>query len=40
VLAGARPDWPLEVAAEPEGDYRPVIREQYARYARLAGSGQ
>ncbi|MFF5205813.1 FGGY-family carbohydrate kinase, partial [Streptosporangium sp. NPDC000396] len=33
-LTGARPCWPLSVAAEPVPDYRPVIREQYARYAR------
>lgn len=36
VLTGTRPDWPLEVVAEPEPDFRPVIREQYDRYARLA----
>jgi xylulokinase len=40
VLAGERPDWPLEVVAEPEPDHQPVIREQYSRYARLAGSVQ
>lgn len=33
VLSGNRPDWPLTIAAEPEPDFRPVIREQYARYA-------
>lgn len=33
VLSGDRPDWPLTIAAEPEPDFRPVIREQYARYA-------
>jgi xylulokinase len=40
VLTGERPEWPLEVVAEPEGDHQPVIREQYARYARLAGAVQ
>jgi xylulokinase len=40
VLAGEPPDWPLEVVAEPEPDHQPVIREQYSRYARLAGSVQ
>jgi xylulokinase len=40
VLAGARPNWPLEVVAEPTLDHQPVIREQYARYARDAGSVQ
>jgi len=29
VLAGERPDWPLDVVAEPAVDYRPIIREQY-----------
>jgi len=33
VLAGERPNWPLEVVAEPEADHQPVIREQYMRYA-------
>ncbi|MHA7987480.1 FGGY family carbohydrate kinase [Rathayibacter sp. CAU 1779] len=33
VLTGVRPEWPLDVVAEPEPDHRPVIREQYARYA-------
>jgi xylulokinase len=37
VLAGERPQWPLEVVAEPALDHQPVIREQYSRYARLAG---
>jgi xylulokinase len=32
-LTGARPAWPLTIAAEPAPDFRPVIREQYARYA-------
>ncbi|GAB3797216.1 hypothetical protein GCM10028798_08140 [Humibacter antri] len=36
VLTGTHPEWPLEVAAEPKPDFRPIIREQYARYARLA----
>ena len=30
VLAGERPQWPLDVVAEPPVDYRPVIREQYS----------
>jgi xylulokinase len=38
VLAGERPSWPLEVVAEPQVDHQPVIREQYTRYARLAGA--
>ncbi|WP_214316909.1 xylulokinase [Nonomuraea sediminis] len=33
-LTGTRPRWPLSIAAEPVPDYRPVIREQYTRYAR------
>lgn len=33
-LTGTRPRWPLSIAAEPAPDYRPVIREQYTRYAR------
>lgn len=36
VLTGTRPEWPLEVVAEPRPDVRPVIRQQYDRYARLA----
>jgi xylulokinase len=36
VLTGSRPEWPLDVVARPEPDHRPVIREQYDRYARLA----
>lgn len=28
---GERPEWVLPIVAEPERDYRPVIREQYAR---------
>ncbi|WP_022901918.1 FGGY family carbohydrate kinase [Humibacter albus] len=36
VLSGSRPEWLLEVVAEPAPDFRPVIREQYERYARLA----
>ena len=32
-LTGSRPQWPLEVVAQPQPDFRPVIREQYARYA-------
>ena len=38
VLAGERPDWPLEVVAEPEADHQPVIREQYSHYAHLVAS--
>ena len=30
-LQGTRPDWPLAIFAEPAPDYRPIIREQYAR---------
>lgn len=33
VLAGERPNWPLSVAAEPAPDYRPLIRQQYARFS-------
>jgi xylulokinase len=40
VLAGARPNWPLEVVAEPEVDHQPVIREQYTRYAQLVARGE
>ena len=29
-LGGSRPDWPLSIAARPDADYRPIIREQYA----------
>jgi xylulokinase len=36
VLTGTRPEWPLDVVAKPKPDFRPVIREQYDRYARLA----
>ncbi|TAM66531.1 MAG: xylulose kinase [Microbacteriaceae bacterium] len=32
-LTGARPAWPLAIAAQPAHDFRPVIREQYARHA-------
>jgi len=32
-LTGERPAWPLQIIAEPAPDHRPVIREQYARYA-------
>ncbi|MGA0568224.1 xylulokinase [Rathayibacter sp. KR2-224] len=35
-LTGTRPEWTLEVVAEPEQDFRPVIRQQYDRYARIA----
>jgi xylulokinase len=30
-LTGARPSWPVVVTAEPPVDFRPIIREQYAR---------
>jgi xylulokinase len=30
-LTGERPDWLVEVTARPAPDYRPIIREQYAR---------
>ncbi|KQM82693.1 xylulokinase [Agromyces sp. Leaf222] len=30
-LSGTRPAWPIELAASPSGDHRPLIREQYAR---------
>jgi xylulokinase len=33
VLTGARPQWPLELVAEPRPDFQPVIRAQYDRYA-------
>jgi xylulokinase len=36
VLTGQRPRWPLDTAAAPHPDYRPVIREQYARFAESA----
>ena len=35
-LTGERPVRPLQIVAEPEPDYRPVIRDQYARYAAAA----
>ncbi|MCU1525434.1 MAG: xylB [Microbacteriaceae bacterium] len=28
-LTGTRPDWPVELSAEPVADYRPIIRSQY-----------
>ena len=30
-LTGERPSWPVEVTSRPSPDYRPIIREQYAR---------
>jgi xylulokinase len=33
VLTGERPVWPLQIAAELTHDHRPVIRDQYVRYA-------
>lgn len=38
VLTGSRPNWPLTISAEPQPDFRPVIREQYARYASAASA--
>ncbi|MGV8895330.1 MAG: xylulokinase [Rhodoglobus sp.] len=32
-LTGARPDWTMDVAAEPQSDFRPIIRQQYAARA-------
>ena len=32
-LTGERPLWRLQIVAEPAPDHRPVIREQYERYA-------
>ncbi len=32
-LTGSRPQWRVAIVAAPEPDFRPVIREQYARYA-------
>jgi len=36
VLSGSRPAWPLQIVASPAPDHRPIIREQYARYAAAA----
>ena len=33
VLTGERPQWPVATVATPAVDFRPEIREQYARYA-------
>ena len=39
-LTGALPVWPLQIGDEPAPDHRPVIRDQYERYApRLPESG-
>jgi xylulokinase len=35
-LTGERPTWPLQIVAEPGPDHRPVIRDQYERYATRA----
>jgi xylulokinase len=35
-LTGERPAWPLQIVAEPGPDHRPVIRDQYERYAARA----
>ncbi|WP_207454563.1 FGGY family carbohydrate kinase [Herbiconiux sp. SYSU D00978] len=32
-LTGSRPEWPLDIAASPAVDHRPIIREQYARHS-------
>jgi xylulokinase len=32
-LTGELPVWPRQIVAEPAPDHRPVIRDQYARYA-------
>jgi xylulokinase len=32
-LRGSRPTWPVPIAARPQPDFRPVIREQYAARA-------
>ncbi len=32
-LGRERPSWPLSIAAEPAGDFQPVIRDQYAAHA-------
>jgi xylulokinase len=37
-LTGERPRWPLHIASEPPADHRPVIREQYERYAAAESS--
>jgi xylulokinase len=37
-LTGTRPNWTLDIVAEPEQDYRPAIREQYTRYAAAAAA--
>ncbi len=33
VLNGERPQWPIELTAQPEPDHHPEIRERYAHYA-------
>lgn len=38
-LTGERPAWPVEVAARPAPDYRPIIREQYGAQ-RARGAAQ
>jgi xylulokinase len=32
-LTSERPVWPIQIFAEPAPDHRPLIRDQYARYA-------
>jgi xylulokinase len=36
-LSGERPDWPLETLSTTVADPRPIIREQYAEHASIAG---
>jgi xylulokinase len=36
-LSGERPDWPLETLSTTVADPRPIIREQYAAHASIAG---
>lgn len=36
-LTGTQREWPLELVDAPKRDYRPLIREQYARYADHTG---
>jgi xylulokinase len=35
-LSGSRPEWPVDLVAQPEPDYRPEIRARYAHYASAA----
>jgi len=38
VLSGERPAWPLELAASPQQDFQPVIRDHYRVYAEAVGT--